>query len=359
MTRPGDPSQERIDAGTRAGRSRRRWLGAIGFVLVLASASAAQTIVVTGTVVDSATGRPLSGAILQFIDSTRSFGVRTDDVGGFDVQLPPSRYQIFIRRIGYAPLTSVKAFSAKTTTLELRMVPIPQTLRPVHVKGEGAGIYGEVAALRDLSKVVGARVQIAGANAKVATDSAGAFFVPVKAPGRYAVRITAPGYAMDFFTVDVAKDQVADASRYLISADKAESIPEMAWAQFDERLRWRSPMNYLFTSGGDLRRYGGDTRSAIEAVAAKISNTPRWGDFPPCVFLNGIPRPGIDLDAIDVADIKGIEVYGMDPLNNTDRMKEGYKFFMTAWTGLSTKCLAKKIPVRRGTIIAFVSIWTK
>jgi hypothetical protein len=359
MTALHDPSQDPIDIATRAHPSRSSCLGAVGLAFVLASASSAQAIVATGTVVDSATGRPLSGAIIQFIDSTRSFGVRTDDAGAFESRLPASHYQILVRRIGYAPLTESRTFTEKVTILELRMVPIPQTLRPVHVKGQGAGIYGEIAALKDLSKVVGARVQVAGANAKLQTDSAGSFFVPVKEPGTYAVRITANGYAMDFFTVDVAKDQVADASRYLISADKSDAIPEMAWAQFDERLRWRSATNYLFTSGGDLRRFSGDLRSAIEAVAAKLPNTPRWGDFPPCVFLNGSPRPALDLDAIDVKEVKGIEVYGMDPLNATDRMKEGYKFFMTAWTGASTQCLAKKIPVKRGTIIAFVSIWTK
>lgn len=339
--------------------SRFGWTGTgVLLAAVLTRPAQAQVAVTTGTVIDSATGRTLPGAIIQMADGVRSPSSRTDERGGFQLQLAPGTYQMLVRRIGYAPWSGSKTVSAGDS-ITIRLSPLPQSLRAVRVHGEGAGIYGEIAGLDGLDRIKGAKVQVAGANAKVETDSAGTFFVPVKRAGVYAIRITARGYAMDFFTVAVKENEVADASRYLLSAERSANIPEMAWAQFDDRIRWAQKTNYALVPGADIRRYHGSLREAVQSLGAQLGNGARLGDFPPCIFLDGIPRPGMLLEAISIDEVKAIEVYGLDPWRYSDLAKEGLKFFRQAWTG-PAQCLSK--PVKTGTgkvIIAFVSVWTK
>jgi hypothetical protein len=236
---------------------------------------------------------------------------------------------------------------------------VPQTLGSVKIKGVGAGVYGEIIGLPSLRRVRGAKVDLAGANAKVQTDTMGTFFIPVNRPGTYAVQVSAPGYAIDVFTVTVRENQISDASRYLSLSERTASIPQIAWDEFDERLRWAQKTNYLFVPGGEIRRYSGTLRNAVEALGSRLGNGARLGEISPCVFLNGVPRPGLELDQVDIDEVSAIEVYGLDPWRASDMMKEGIKSFQVAW-GPQAPCLVK--PLRTGSgkvIIAFVSIWTR
>jgi hypothetical protein len=336
----------------------RRTVGAAALVVLPMLAIGGQSTSATGTVSDSVTGRPLAGAFLQVSDTQRTFSARTDDAGVFILHAVAGQYRILVRRIGYAPLI-LSAALPTTAMMDLRLAPIPQALRAVRVTAGGAGIYGEIGALADLSRIKGAKVQIAGANATLQTDSAGSFFVPLKHPGTYAIRVTADGYAMDLFTVTVSENEVADASRYLLRVEKSGSIPEMAWNQFDQRLRWAERQNYVFVPGSDIRLYNGSVRDAVQALGSRVGNGAQLGDFPPCIFLDGVARPGMSLEQIRIEEVKAIEIYGMDPWRPLEYEKEEYKFFHRAWSG-PEPCLKKYIKNGSGkVIIAYVSIWTK
>jgi hypothetical protein len=334
-------------------RTRALILAALSF----AQAAMAQEIVVTGAVGDFATQRPLPGAIVQLIGGGGSVAARADEAGGFLFHLPAGKYQLAVRRIGYLPIDSVITVNA--LPIKLSMHQVVQTLKPVLVAGEGAGIYGEIASVADLAKIKGARVQVAGGNATAQTDSAGSFFIPLKHPGTYALRVTAPGYAMDFFTVSVAENEVADASRLLIVANKGNTIPEMVWQEFDQRLRWRSPMASVFASGADVRRVGGATLDAIEALAARSSAGMRL-DATICVLVDGIPHQGMDLDEIQPEEIKAMEIYGSGGGGGAG--SEVMSFLAVTWPkGKAVRCSETgKPPVHFGTRpVRFVSIWTK
>jgi hypothetical protein len=188
------------------------------------------------------------------------------------------------------------------------IAPNVQRLAPMRVRPKGAGIYGTLAASRDLHAVGGAKVFVAGARQTVISDSAGEYFVELKAPGTFVLRVTAAHYASDVFVVEVKKDEVAEASRLLDASDAVE-ISDAQWQDFDQRLRWRA-MNSALATGAELRRTGGMLSDAIQLSRSFSTRGLRIGEAT-CVFINGQPKPGLWLDAVPVDDIYAVELYGV------------------------------------------------
>jgi hypothetical protein len=319
--------------------------------VVVATKIAAQQVTASGIVRDSATSRTLSGALVQIAGATRSFTTRSDEAGEFFVSgVEPGDFKIVVRRIGYAPYAAEVRIGSDRDKLEIRLVAVPQALKPVTVRGEGTGVYGEVAAVADLKPVVGARVQVAGSRQTVTTDSTGTFFVPLSTPGTFVVRITANGYAPEFFTIPVKRDEVADGSRLLSASDGRLTIPEGLWKDFDQRLSWRSPNHSVLASGSEVRRAGASMRNAVEALGPVVAKGFRLGSSV-CVFVDGSPRPGYPLNAIRTEEVKAIEVYGRD--------REVGMFLGASWP-MGARCSETGASAPRGAeVISWIVIWTR
>ena len=70
--------------------------------------------VMRGLVIDDASDRPIAGATVEIEALKLSFV--TDSTGGFRIPLiPPGRYIVAVRRLGFSPLTSVVNFVANDT----------------------------------------------------------------------------------------------------------------------------------------------------------------------------------------------------------------------------------------------------
>src|SRR5215210_4808740 len=85
--------------------ARRPWAIAVLWLSVLlgfgARAAAGQAIAVSGSVVDAASGRPISGVQMTIGPRTAV----TDTDGRFEFALPPGRWEIEIRARDYVPRT--------------------------------------------------------------------------------------------------------------------------------------------------------------------------------------------------------------------------------------------------------------
>jgi hypothetical protein len=68
-------------------------------------------------------------------------------------------------------------------------------------------------------------------------------------------------------------------------------------------------MNSAVVPGGELRRAGGDLTGALERSGSFVSRGLIFGPSI-CVFVNGLPKPGLPLHAIPVEEIEVLEVYG-------------------------------------------------
>lgn len=325
-------------------------LSALLAMALVGGAAKAQGVDFTGVVRDSATNQPINGAIVEMASSSRRVSARTDEAGEFQLaNVGPDSYRVSIRRIGYAPASRDLDVVEGMKRQEFTMAAIPQALRQVNVRGEGAGIFGLIGNASTFRAVPGARIDVAGADRTVVTDSGGSFFVPLRKAGTYVVRVVAPGFADDMFIVTVRKDQVADGSR-LISDGDARHHPDILWKEFDQRLRWSSANGAALLTGSEIRSAGTTIRSAIESSGSLVARSLRLGPLV-CVFINGRPAPGYGIDALRPEEVTAIEAYGAKG--------ESASFLRQSWPR-AAPCSETGVRSSAGAFrVAWLVIWTR
>jgi hypothetical protein len=329
----------------------RAALSTLMAMVVAVNALNAQGLEFKGVVLDSATNQPINGAIVDLANANRRFSARTDEAGAFHfASIDPASYRVGIRRIGYAPVSRDLDVFEGVKRHDFTMAPIPQALRQVNVRGEGAGIFGQIGHASTFKPVPNARVEVAGADRKVVTDSSGSFFVPLKKAGTYVVRVVTPGFADDMFIVTVRKDQVADGSR-LLSDEDGRHHPEILWKEFDQRLRWSTVNGAALLTGSEIRSAGTTIRGALESSGSLVAKSLRLGSTV-CVFINGRPAPGYGIDAIRPEEVTAIEAYGP--------RGESATFLNQSWPRGGAPCSETGVRSNPGPHrVAWLVIWTR
>ncbi len=104
----------------------------IGLVLVASPASVAQTVTVTGSVVDSVSRRPLQGVIITLSSSGTKRSVAADARGEFSLDVPtPGLYTLSASRVGYRDLERV--ITLRGSSVQLGILALIQ--QPVELPG--------------------------------------------------------------------------------------------------------------------------------------------------------------------------------------------------------------------------------
>jgi hypothetical protein len=291
---------------------------ALAAILIVGNAAvtlAQSPATVSGIVVDSATRQGVAGAIITAGNSQRILSARSDEAGRFTLRgLNAERATIAVRRIGYRQMERSIEVSADTS-FTLVIVPNGVRLAPVRVGAKGEGVWGVVVRSTDFSPISGAQVFVAGSGKPVTTDSAGEYFVPLKRPGTFMVRVTRQGFAEDVLPVKVKRDEIVESSHVLEESNRTATPPGL-WDDFDQRLRWAPPNSSTLVTGADLRAVGGSVTDGLRGSAAFVRLALNLPERPTdiCVFVNGTPRPGVDLNDLRPDDIRAIEIYGKDQM---------------------------------------------
>jgi hypothetical protein len=315
------------------------------------AARAQRNVDVAGVIRDSATNQFVSGAVVEMVGLDNRYAVRSDEAGEFQVRdVRPGAYRVGIRRIGYAMSNTEFIVESGMKRIAIRMSPVPQPLREVRVRGEGTGIYGQIGRSANLKPIANARVYVGGSRDSVVTDSSGAYYLPLKRPGTFMVRVRAPGFTDEMFVVQVKRNQVADGSR-LMDVGLAKGIPRILWEDFDQRLSWSIVNKSALLPGSEVRRAGGSISTALKQSGTMVANGMRLGRTV-CVFVNGQPRPGYPLNAIRPEEVTAMEAYG--------GRSEALDLLMTDWPAGTGCSETNEPPAPRGpTVISAVVIWTK
>jgi hypothetical protein len=125
------------------------------------------------------------------------------------------------------------------------------------------------------------------------------------------------------------------------------------WAEFDKRASWHG-MNSVIVSGADLRKFEANYLSdALRGTPSVIKHGIKIGSAT-CVFVNGLPRPGLPLDGVAVDNIEAIEMYaaGGDP---TETLRKAWPRGVPCGEANGLRNAGRALP---GTAI-FAAIWTK
>jgi hypothetical protein len=304
------------------GRGRGLVLAA---VLVGASASAqAQRgqARVRGQVRDSASREPVAGALVEVRTPADRRTTRTDEEGLFQIGSLDrgDTYRVSVRRVGYAELTLDLPLSARDTSVVFAMRRIAQSLDVYRIRADVNAVYGIVASLPDLLPISGAKVELFGTGKSVTTDTTGAFFIEAKDAGTYLLRMSADGYVDRTFRVDVPRGRALDVSRMLDPGEGTPRSVAVVFKDLDQRLRMRSANNSAIVSGAEIRKAGSNLIDGLMA-------SPSWGarafrlPSTVCVFVNGLPRPGVTPEAFAPEEIESVEVYAKALSGTGDRSR--------------------------------------
>ena len=303
-----------MTAGRRRHAARARLAAfcaaAVAAAFTFPAALAAQaTHAVAGTVRDSATGAPVAGAAVDLAGATFGRGVRTDEDGVFRIQrVPVGDYQLFIRQIGFIGARAHFLVDTSDVSLALTLVRVARTLDTVRVRAGVTAIRGLVGTAHDLRPLAGATVRVIGAEHDATTDSLGQFFVLLKKPGAYVMRVSHSGFAAQLQSVAVAPEHVVETATLLDSSLKQPRDADALWADFAARARVRGPHSAILT-GTEVARYGGSLLDAIQGSPSFSQHGLRLGPQT-CVFINGRAEPGFSLNAIRVEEVASVELYG-------------------------------------------------
>jgi Carboxypeptidase regulatory-like domain len=285
----------------------------VALFVAAGSSAAAQgrTHTVSGVVRGSVNDEPLAGALIDLRATDNPRSARSDQFGVFEINaVAPGTYRMTVRRIGYAELTRELIVADHDTALMVVLVRRAMLLDTMRVKANVTAIYGLVGTSLTLMPLQGASVLVVGAGKAETTDSGGRFFVPLKRPGSYLLRVAKPGYSPLQLTIDVPTERSVETSA-LLDTSSAATRPntDKRWEDFDRRVEGHA-MNSALVTSRELEKFESQLFSeAIKNSPSFAKRGMKLGNSA-CVFINGSPRPGLALDVLRVEDVQAVELYG-------------------------------------------------
>jgi hypothetical protein len=265
--------------------------------------------ILSGVVQDAATSRPIIGAIVTLGAAPNAQVTRTDGTGTFGFwKIASGEYQLSIRSLGFEPAEQrVSVDSVKRLTITMRRLAALDTVR---IAASAQAIYGVVATAHDLKPLVNTTVQVFGTSVgQVQTDSGGRFFFPVRSTGPYHVRAKSPSGGSQTVSVTVERNEGVEVALLLDSIPaRGTTMLEMSYADLRLRLMQRGVGSAIVPRAEILRNGNADLATAITMSPSFSRGGLRFSDVA-CVFVDGIPRPGVSLLGIDAAGVETVEVY--------------------------------------------------
>lgn len=264
---------------------------------------------VIGVVTDASTARPLFGATVVLDLPSGSRVTRTDQSGMFVfVRVATGTHTLAVRQLGYAPRTDTVAVVGETRlTIKLNRLAALDTVR---VQGARQAIYGVVAAATEYRPIPNSTVEILGPSVgRVATDSAGRFFYPIQSTGAYVVRAKASGFLSQTVSVTIGKQKSVEVVLVLDDdGGQPNHAIEAAYFDFKQRLTRAGNASVLVPRSELIPERDGGLVAALLATPLFSSKGFRFS-AEVCVFVDGAPRAGMSLTAVDIREVEAVEAY--------------------------------------------------
>jgi len=331
---------------------------ALSAVLVMAPRAGAQAPghTIRGTVRDSATGQELSGAVIELAGPPPSARTvtRSDQRGTFQFsRIADGRYRLSVRLIGFAEAARDVDVTGRDLSLTIALTSTSQRLDTVRVRAAVTAVYGVVGTSSTLRPVADASIQVIGSQQKGSSDSAGKFFVSLAKGGSYFLRVHHPGFADQFFPVNVPSDHAVE-TFVLLDSGSVSAGSEMAWNDFDERLRWQGQGGST-VSGEEITRNGGSSGDAIRGASSFVRKGLVLGPSV-CLFVNGVPKPGWGFDGIPPEQIATVELY---TITGDETHTLASQWPHGAQCGRTGGVPAPTSPMNRRSIVQYAVVWLK
>ncbi len=132
-----------------------------------------------------------------------------------------------VRRLGYDQLRQGFDAVLRMPRLNIQLTRLATLEHGAHQASQQS-IYGAVGAAKDLHPLADAMINVVGLVTQYNADSTGRFFIPIKNAGSYMVRVHAPGYDPQVFSVTVPENRATEIAPLLDPASGGSAKLEMA-----------------------------------------------------------------------------------------------------------------------------------
>jgi hypothetical protein len=290
----------RIQVGRVAVRA-----AAILALALFAAPLLAQGSGLSGRVTDTQS-RAIGGAIVlaQLDGATQQ--ARTDSTGEYSLpNLRPGRWQIVVRSLGFAPDSAEVPVGTGTASHNVRLQRVAVLDQRV-IAANWTGVLG-VVGTTDYRPLPTASVRVVGKRVVERVNGSGSFAIPMAGNQSILLRVASAGYQDRLVSVRIPPSGSVELSVLLDSARTIGASSLMA-TELERRMNWAGT-TAAFVSREEL--LNSTTRDAMRALEGTPSFTLKGLviDRDACLFVNGLPRPGVPLDAIDPETIEFIEAY--------------------------------------------------
>jgi hypothetical protein len=237
--------------------------------------------------------------------------VKTDVRGRFQLSdVKAGQVEVTVRKIGYEIAVQTIAVLEEGGIARFCLIPEPRAL-PAIISSVARGGIGGVVGDSTYSMVAGAEVRAVAGGEHAVTDSAGGFFLDLKA-GTYVLTVKKEGYGTQFVSVTVPKDSGRQVAVWLASPPHNPIFIAQALEAMHTRVLLAkqgdpfdppgSPNRARMISSEQLARNPGDLASALSASAASRID-------PKCEVVVDGGLYSMPLGMIDKEDVAFAEIY--------------------------------------------------
>jgi hypothetical protein len=292
-----------------------RFRRAVGFLAALAlmsfDAGAQGTYSLQGFVRNES-GRPVEQAQVLLNPGAGQRELRSDRDGAFRfLGISPGSHELRILRIGFQPRDTTVTIIAGSTNEVIVSLTRLTSLREVAVSARRTGVYGIVLERDSLKPIEGARVELLGGRAGDTTDASGAFSMMAARSGTFLLRVSHPMFDTRMVSVRAPVDSGVEID--IVMRPGGVPLPntlEFGLADMAQRVNWATGAGNATIVGRDELRDRGSLLEMALKLSPSVAKKGLMIDERACVFVDGVARPLLSINAVSAEDIESVEVYG-------------------------------------------------
>lgn len=256
-------------------------------------------------------GRGIASVLVRAQQGDDVREARSDSLGQYRViGVWAGTWTVTTRRIGYvSDSASVRVIDAGLRH-DRQLVPAATRVGAQVITAAWAGVRGVVGD-RTYQPLSGATVELVGREVRGAVSPEGTFALPHTPGAPVLLRVRAPGHETRLVSARVPADGSVELSvelSVLLDVQQGNGASLVVADELDMRMAWSSPLSAYLTREDVLESGTRDLRLALE-LAPAVNRKGLRVDRTACVFVDGLPRPGMPIDAFNPEQVEFVEMY--------------------------------------------------
>jgi iron complex outermembrane recepter protein len=258
---------------------------------------------VSGRISDSITQTGISNAYINVIESGKK--AISDSDGKYSVfGLPLKKYKVSVTTPGY--ISQTKEVEVQDSPITILDFSLEKTGKNSEIASNFSTNFGSVSGfIRSVNTgadIIGATVLVIETNAEVKSDFMARYLINDLSPGKYRIKVTAPGYKEQMKIVEVLSGQSVPMNFFLEETGRDNSqVGSLA-----EAAKQRPDNTYILKNNNDLRLENSYRLPNAFNVFPSVFITDRGNqNLYPEMYYRGTSRLNVNINGIPMNDCFG------------------------------------------------------